>query len=182
MRSKTYLLAALCLLAACASAPRIDYYTLAMEPSGQVQTTGNLVVERLRTTEALGRSQILISTSPTRIEYYATDQWAGGVAELVRQKLAVEFGPPVEGRNTLTVSGTVLACEQVDVAGGAKGRLKLQIEVRDPSGERSEQPLLEKTYEVSRRASKPSPAAVVEALSRCVEQVAKEIATDVSSL
>ena len=182
MRSKLYISVAGCLLAACASAPKIDYYTLAMEPSGQIRTTVNLVVERLRTTEALGRSQILISTSPTRIEYYATDRWAGSVTELVQQKLAVEFGPPVEGRKTLRVSGTVLACEQVDVGGGAEGRVKIAVEVRDPAGARFEQPLLEKTYEVSRSASRPSPAAVVEALSRCVEEIAAKITTDVSSL
>ncbi|MFV2072748.1 MAG: ABC-type transport auxiliary lipoprotein family protein [Thermoanaerobaculales bacterium] len=182
MKSKTSVPAALFLLAACASAPKIDYYTLAMEPSGQTPTTDNLVVERLRTTEALGRNQILISTSPTRIEYYATDHWAGSVAELVRQKLEVEFGPPVEGHRRLTISGTILAFEQVDRAGGAEGRLKLHIEVHDPAGEQPENPLLEKTYEVSRRASRPSPAAVVEALSQCVEQAAQEIAADVSSL
>ena len=182
MRSNICVPVAVCLLAACASAPKIDYYTLAMEPSGQTQNTVNLMVERLRTTEALGRSQILISTSPTRIEYYATDRWAGSVTELVQQKLAVEFGPPVEGRKTLRVSGTVLACEQVDVGGGAEGRVKIAVEVRDPAGARFEQPLLEKTYEVSRSASRPSPAAVVEALSRCVEEIAAEITTDVSSL
>ncbi len=172
---------AVCLLSACASAPKIDYYTLAMEPSGQARPTVNLVVGRLQTTEALGRSQILISTSSTEVDYYATDLWAGSVGELVQQKLAVEFGPPVEGRRTLKVSGTVLAFEQVDVGSGAEGRVKLQIEVRDAAIKQYEKPLLEKTYEVRRSASMPSAAAVVVALSECIEQIAAEIATDVWS-
>jgi len=182
MRTKLPLSVAALLLVACASTPKINYFTPAMESSGKAQATVNLQVERLRTTEALGRSQILISTSPTEIEYYANDHWAGSVAELVQQKLTVEFGPPVEGRRKLSVSGIVLAFGQVDVSGGAEGRVKLHIEVRDPEKRRFAQPLLEKTYEVSRSASKPGSAAVVVALSQSVEEIAAEIAADVSSL
>jgi uncharacterized lipoprotein YmbA len=172
----------LCVLCACASAPKIDYYTLGMESSGQTQPAVNLVVERLQTTEALARSQIMISASATRVEYYANDQWAGSVGETVQQKLAAEFGPPVEGRRTLTVSGMVLACEQADVAGGAEARMKLGIVIRDPAKPRYEAPLLEKTYEASRSLSEPSSAAVVKGLSQCTEQIAAEIATDASTL
>ena len=172
----------LCVFCACASAPKIDYYTLGMESSGQTQPDVNLVVERLRTTEALARSQIMISASATRVEYYASDQWAGSVGELVQQKLAAEFGSPVEGRRTLMVSGTVLACEQVDVAGGAEARMKLGIVIRDPEKPRYEAPLLEKTYEARRSVSEPSSAAVVKGLSQCAERIAAEIAADASTL
>ena len=181
MRTRLFLSAASCLLVACASTPKINYYTLAMEPSGQARSSVNLEVERLRTTEALGRSQILISTSATEIEYYASDHWAGSVAELVQQKLAVEFGPPVDGKNTFRVSGIVLACGQVDVPGGAEGRVMLHIQVHDPEQKRFEKPLLEKTYEARRAASRPDAAAVVLALSQCVEEVAAEIAADVAA-
>jgi uncharacterized lipoprotein YmbA len=182
MRTKLCFSAAALLLVGCASTPKINYFTLAMESSGKAQPTVNLQVERLRTTEALGRSQILISKSPTEIEYYASDHWAGSVAELVQQKLSVEFGPPVEGKRKLSISGIVFAFGQVDVAGGAEGRVKLHIEVRDPEKRRFEKPLLEKTYEVSRAASKSGSAAVVVALSQGVEQIAAEIAADASSL
>ncbi len=182
MRAMPVLSVVLCVLCACASAPKIDYYTLGMESSGQTQPAVNLVVERLQTTEALARSQIMISASATRVEYYANDRWAGSVGETVQQKLAAEFGPPVEGRRTLTVSGTVLACEQVDVAGGAEARMKLGIVIRDPAKPRYVAPLLEKTYEASRSVSEPSSAAVVNGLSQCTEQIAAEIATDASTL
>jgi len=182
MRAMPVLSVVLCVLSACASAPKIDYYTLGMESSGQTQPDVNLVVERLRTTEALARSQIMISASATQVEYYATDQWAGSVGETVQQKLAAEFGPLVEGRRTLTLSGTVLACEQVDVAGGAEARMKLGIVIRDPEKPRYEAPLLEKNYEARRSVPEPSSAAVVKGLSQCAERIAAEIAADVSTL
>ena len=182
MRLTPFITVALCALCACASAPKIDYYTLGMESSGRVDPAVNLTVERLRTTEALGRSQIMVLASPTRIDYYATDQWAGSVGEMVQQKLAAEFGPPVDGRRTLIVSGKVLACEQVDRPGGAEARVKLEIVVRDAEVPRYQPPLLEKSYSSSRSVSGSNPGSVVEELSRCVEEIAAEIAADVSTL
>jgi ABC-type uncharacterized transport system auxiliary subunit len=170
------------MLCACASAPKIDYYTLGMESSGRVNTTVNLSVERLRTTEALGRSQIMILASPTRIDYYATAQWAGSVGELVQQKLAAEFGPPVNGRRNLVVSGTVLACEQVDGPRGAEARVKLEIVIRDAKVSRYQSPVLEKSYEATRPGAGTNAGSVVSELSRCIEDIAAEIAVDVSSL
>jgi uncharacterized lipoprotein YmbA len=69
MRGMPVLSVLLFVLCACASAPKIDYFTLGMESSGQTQPDVNLVVERLRTTEALARSQIMISASATQVEY-----------------------------------------------------------------------------------------------------------------
>ena len=53
-----------------------------------------------RTTQPLVRSQIMVHASATEIEYYATEQWAGDLGELVEYVLqangsAVE---PVFGR------------------------------------------------------------------------------------
>jgi ABC-type uncharacterized transport system auxiliary subunit len=172
----------LCVVCGCASAPKIDYYTLGMDSSGAAEPRVNLTVERFRSTEALGRNQIMVLMSPTRIEYYATDQWAGSLGELVQQKLAAEFGAPIEGRKTLVLSGTVLACEQVDRTNGAEARVKLEVVVRDGDVPRYHPPLLEKSYASSRPVSGSNPASLVEQLSRCVEDIAAEIATDVSSL
>jgi len=182
MRLTPFMTVALCALCACASAPKIDYYTLGMESSGRVDPAVNLSVERLRTTEALGRSQIMVLASPIRIDYYATDHWAGSIGEMVQQKLAAEFGPPVDGRRSLIVSGKVLACEQVDRPGGAEARVKLEIAVRDADVPRYQPALLEKSYSATRAVAGSSPGLVVEELSRCVEDIAAEIAADVSTL
>ena len=181
MRLMAVLSTVLCVLSACASTPKIDYYTLGMGSSGQAQSQMNLDVERLRTTEALARSQIMIRVSATRIEYYAADQWAGSLGEEIQRKLAAEFGPPVADRKSLTVSGTVLACEQVDVARGAEAWMKLGIVIRDPEKPRYETPLLEKDYEARLSVPESNAAAVVKGLSQCAEQIAAEIAADVSS-
>jgi uncharacterized lipoprotein YmbA len=182
MRSTPLLTLVLCTICACASAPKIDYYTLGMEPSGRVEPTVNLSIERFRSTEALGRSQIMVLASPTRVEYYATDQWAGSIGELVQRKLAAEFGPPSDGKKNLVVSGKVVACEQVDRPGGAEARVTLEVVVRDAELPRYQPPLLEKSYSSSRALATVSAASVVEGLSRCVEEIAAEIAADVSSL
>ena len=180
MSLRSSILAVLCVSCACASAPKINYYTLGMEPSGETRPGVNLSVERLRTTEALGRSQIMIRTSATRIEYYAVDQWAGSVGELVQQRLAAEFGPRIEGQKTLKISGMVVACEQVDVPGGSEARVKLDIVIRDAGEARYRQPLLERTYRANRGVSRANAEGVVDALSHCVGQIASEIAGDVA--
>jgi uncharacterized lipoprotein YmbA len=181
MRIQRYLPVAACLLSACASAPKINYYTVSMEPSGRAQPTVDIEVERLQTTDALSRNQILIATSTTTIDYYATDVWAAGVGELVQLKLQAEFGPPTEGRTTFLLSGTVLAFEQIDTPGGADALTRLEVEVRDASVKRYDPPVLSKTYEARLPAANANAAAVAAALSKCLEQIAAEIATDLGS-
>jgi len=182
MKSWRSLFVPLVIVCGCASAPKIDYHTLAMQRSGRVTPDHNLTVERFQTSEALGRRQILISSSPTTVEYYATDHWAGGVGELVQRKLSEEFGPGVEGRRNLIVSGKVLSFEQVDRATGTAARVKLDVVVRDAEKKRYQPPVLETTYEVIRDSDGRQPGAVVETLSHCVEEIALEIVDDLKGL
>lgn len=165
----------------CASAPKISYHTLDLEPSGRIESGDNLVVERFQTTEALGRAQIMVSSSPTEIEYYAVDQWVGGVGEMVQRKLSEEFGPGRDGRRTLIVSGKVLSFEQVDRPDGTAARVKLHVAVRDAEKKRYDDPVLEKTYAMIRPVSGPVPSGVVQELSRCMEDVAVEIVADLKN-
>jgi hypothetical protein len=76
----------------------------------------------------------------------------------------------------------VLSCEQVDGAGGAEARMQLRVTFRDPAEKRYREPLLVKTYEVSRPAASNTAGAVVEALSVCAELIAAEIAADAGAL
>jgi uncharacterized lipoprotein YmbA len=172
----------LLVLVSCASSPDLDYYTLDMRPSGKADVGLNLVVEKFHVSESVDRAQIVIQKSPTRIEYYATDRWASGVGEMVQRKLTADFGPVVEGRRTLLVSGGVLAFEQVDGEAGPSGRVKLEVAIRDAEAKRYEEPLLEKTYEASRSADENNVDAVVRALSRALEDIAAEIAADAAEL
>ena len=178
MRFRVCALVLLGLLAACASSPRINYYTLGTVSSGTVAPAVNLVVERFQTSEALGRAQLMIATRATELEYYAADQWAGGLGELVQLKLAAEFGPKVDGRRTLIVSGRVLACEQVETKPLNQARLELFVVVRDAELKRYQGSLFEKLYEARRPVASGTPSVVVEELSRCAEQIAAQIAAD----
>lgn len=168
--------------AGCASSPNLDYYTIDMTPSERVSTDLNLKVDRISTSEKLDRTQIVILQSPTRIDYYSNERWAASVGEMVETKFAAEFGPAVDGRRSLIVSGTVVALEQVDSSSGPLALARLEIVIRDGGAKRFETPLLEKTYEVSRSADSNSVDAVVQALSRALEAIAADIADDAAGL
>ena len=179
---KLLVIAILAVLASCASAPKLDYYTLDMAPSAKVDSDLDLAVQRFAVAEKLDRHQIVIQKTSTRIDFYATDRWATGVGAMVEQKLAAELGPTGNGGRNLTVSGTVVAFEQVDTAAGPQGFVRLEVEIRDGGAKRFETPLLEKTYEARRAADSNSVDAVVQALSRAIEAIAAEIAEDAAGL
>jgi uncharacterized lipoprotein YmbA len=179
---KMLIVAALGALAACASAPELSYHTLDMTPSGKADAGVNLEAGVMAVPEKLDRHQIVIQASPTRIEYYSKDRWAASVGEMVEHKLAAEFGPAVEGRRGLILSGEVLAFEQVDAASGPQGRVRLEIAIRDGGAKRFEAPLIERAYEATRPADGNTVDALVRALSRALEEIAAEIARDAAGL
>ena len=162
-------------LAACASSPKLNYYTLSAESSGNSQPAVTLDVQRFQTTEALSRSGILIAASPTRVEYYATDHWVSSVGELVQQKFQAEFGPHVAGRPTYELSGKVTAFEQVDRGGVTETRMAVDVVIRDPSKKRFEAPLLEQSFNATETAAAGNADAVAQSLSKSAEKIAAEI-------
>jgi uncharacterized lipoprotein YmbA len=172
----------LAVLAGCTSAPELDHYTLSVDRSGEARPTLNFEVERLATTGVLAGDRILIRASQTRIEHFKTARWAGGLGELVQQKLATELGPASPGRRTVLVSGTVLACGQLDTPAGPLAELRLEIELRDPARRRFEAPLLRRTYQATTPVAGASVEALVEALSRSAEEIAAAIAADAAAL
>ena len=168
-------------LGACASAPKLDFYTLDMTPSGRARPELDLQVERFTVTGMLARDAIVIQHSATGIDLYATERWAAGLGELVERKLEAELGPQRGGRPTLVVGGEVIECQQADVPSGAEARLGLVVTIREAGAPRSTA-LLVKTYRARRPAAAATAEAVVEALSRAAEDIAVEIAADASAL
>jgi len=170
-------------LAGCATAPAPHYYTLDMRPSGKAVPPCTLSVERLRESEALGRREILIQRTPTEVEYYAVDQWTAALGELVSQKLQSELGCASDGaRPEYSLTGTILDFGQVDLADGLEAYVRLDIEFRLPNTSRYSEPLFKKIYSARMRAEGEDAGAVVLALSRCLEQIAAEIAADAASV
>jgi ABC-type uncharacterized transport system auxiliary subunit len=168
------------ILCGCATSNPIRYYTLDMAPSGGVETAFSIEIDRLRPSEALARKDILIKKSATQIEYYAGEQWAANVGELVAEKLQAEFGHPVEGRPTVVVRGAILAFEQVDVPDGIAARVKLDLDIHAEDDRAYDKPILKKAYEATVPAEQASPAGVAEALSRALEQVAVDVVKDLA--
>lgn len=182
MRTTTAVPLLLLVLGSCASTPDITYYTLDMTPSGRVGSELNLPVEHFVPAESLGRSEIQIQTTPTRVEHYASARWVSGIGDQVQRKLAAEFGTVVVGRRTLVVGGRVLAFGQVDAEPAPRARVVLEVTIRAGESRRYEAPLLEKIYEAVRVADVDSADGVVQALSRAVEDIAVEIAGDAARL
>ena len=172
----------LCILTGCVTPPPPRYYTLDMRPSGNAKTDVSLDVRRLRESEALARKDILIKKSPTEIEYYASDQWAAALGELVSQKLQAEFGARSGTEDTLAVTGTILNFGQADVPEGALACATLLLEFREPDESLYKEPVFKKTYERKLQAPGTEPGAIVKTLSRALEQNAAEAAADVDAL
>jgi len=170
------------LASGCVSNVVPDLYTLDMAPSAEAGAPVNIAVGRLRVAEALQNKRILIKKSATEIEYYAFAQWAASLDELLKEKLAVEFGPQDPNRETLVLSGTLLAFEQVDADTGGDAHARLAVEIRKEGTSHYSKPALAKTYDVRIAAEPATAGGVVEALSDCLEQVARQIAADVSAL
>lgn len=182
MKKGCALVVLLVVVAGCASAPNLDYYTVDMTSSGKASTDLNIEVGHFAISEKLDRTQIVIQLTPTRIDYYSNERWAASIGEMVEQKLAVEFGPMVDGRHGLIVSGRVTAFEQIDSPSGPRALAMLDVAIREGEAKRFEAPLLEKTYEASRAADTNSVDAMVQALSRALEEIAAKIAEDAAGL
>jgi len=160
------------LVASCASVPDFDYYTVDMAPSGGVADNASVTIAEVEVSQALVRNEILIHTSPTQIEYYATHRWAAPVRELIQDKLNVELGAQ---SNAVTDYEAVLAVKrfgQVDTNAGADGHAVIVATYYDMNGA----PVLQTTYDARQSAEAATAPAVVEALSRCLEEIAAAMA------
>jgi ABC-type uncharacterized transport system auxiliary subunit len=159
-------------------AKRETLHTLDMTPSGKAKARMNINVTALRRSDALGRNSILIRPNATSVEYFLQDRWASNVSNLVAEKLEAEFGAPETGRETVQVTGNIVAFERLDSAQGAAGHVKLDATLQGDGEGARQRPLLWKVYEATAPAENNSAAAVAVALSRALEEVAVSIAAD----
>jgi ABC-type uncharacterized transport system auxiliary subunit len=174
---------AFALLAGCRTTPPSSLHTLDMTPSGSAMPNVNIDVDRLRPSEALGRKDILIKKSPTAVEYYATEQWASNLGEIVPEKLEAEFGADLKGRDTVLISGTILGFEKVDADnGGHEAHIKLDLAFRWDGESLYETPLLEKVYELTLPVETGRAADLSVTLSRGLETIAAQVVEDVNGL
>lgn len=174
------LFSALATMTACSSVPDSRYYTLDMNQSGTVEAPFQIEAGRFHANDALSKPEILIQATPTQIEYYALDQWASDLSEMIREKLQLEFGPAAAPK--FRVEGDILGFEQVDREGGADARVKLRIRAYDALESRSSEPVFRKTYEESSPAAQATADEVVSALSDSLEVIAVQIAHDLGTL
>jgi ABC-type uncharacterized transport system auxiliary subunit len=149
-----------------------------MRPSGKAKPRVNLHIESLGESEALARKAILIKKRPTQIEYYTLDQWTGTLGAIVTQKLETEFGPRIDGAKTIVLTGAILDFGQVDVPEGAQVCARRGVEFHEKGASRHTEALDKRTYERVLPAGDRTAATVVEALSRCMESITADMASD----
>ncbi len=167
-------------IAGCLSVSEPNYYTLDMRASGRVEALFVLESVRIRPGEAVSRREIMIRTSPTEIEYYATQLWAADLGEQLSEKLKTEFGPTDASAAAVNIDGDLLAFEQVDTNDGADARVKLDLLVTVDSDTGGEPHSFSKIYETVVTAEAQAAPAIVEALSRGLEKIAAELAEDLA--
>jgi ABC-type uncharacterized transport system auxiliary subunit len=151
---------------------------LDMRSSGRAKTSVNIDVMPLRRHEALARNTIVIRSAPTVIEQYPADRWAANVSTLVAEKLEAEFGAPKPDRETVQVTGEVLAFERVDTPDGAQAHVKLDIAMQSPGAQRGPKPILWKVYDEYAPVEDLSAQKLAEALSDVLARIAVNLAED----
>jgi uncharacterized lipoprotein YmbA len=182
MRTTGILVAvALALGTSCASTPNLSYYIIDMESSARAEGGVDARVERFVVSERLDRRQIVILSSPVRVEHYATARWAAGVGEMVQTKLAAELGPSGDDP-AWVIGGRVTAFEQIDTSSGPRARVAIDVRIREAGAARSDGAEVAKTYEAEVPADGGGAEAAVRALSRALEDVAAEIARDIAAI
>ncbi|MCL4216747.1 MAG: membrane integrity-associated transporter subunit PqiC [Candidatus Hydrogenedentes bacterium] len=175
--------AGLAMVAGCATpALNTHFYTLDMNRANTAAEALNLDVDRLRPAEQISRKAIAIQKTPTELEYYANNEWAASLTELVTNKLETEFGLDDIRADPLLVSGTILSFGQLDVSNGTEADIVLELVFYTPAMSIAEPPLLNKTYTWRGPVEGALPGALVEELSRGLELVAAEIIADAKAL
>ena len=167
-------------VAGCLSVPEPNYFTLDMRSSGRVHARFVVEEVRIRPGEAVARREIMIRTSPTQVEYYATQRWAADLGEQLSEKLKTEFGHSNGEEARVRIAGDLLAFEQVDTRDGADARVKLDLVVTLESKNGEASWSFRKIYETVVAAEAPNAPAIVEALSRGLESIAAELAEDLA--
>ncbi len=185
MRCTAWILCGIAALAGCASAPRINYHTLDMRPAAQRPQPVPVEIGRIEVAEPLAGHHIMVQAGPTRVEYYAVDQWAAGIDTLLREKLAAEFqfqGGAALNPARLRADGLVQSFGQEDNAEGANAHLKVAVEYRLPDTARYREPLLIREYDFRQPAQPNHATALAEALSKCVEALATAMSEDAQKI
>ncbi len=172
-------LTAALVMSGCLTRPAARYYTLDMTPSGKVDPAGACRVDRVRVADALERPELLLQFSSTQVEYYALDRWVSFPGDLVRQKLQAEFSSAAP---VCRIEMELTAFQQVSHNGSDEAVARIEAAFYRAAASAGAPAVLEKGYEARVPMAKETPAALAEALSRALEQIASAVSIDAAQL
>jgi ABC-type uncharacterized transport system auxiliary subunit len=170
------------------SVPAVHYY--ALSPPVRVAGGGGgaaIAVEELRADAPYDERRIVYRPGRYQLAYYEYEQWAAAPGSLVADYLRRAY--QASGRFRLVLSepaaetrailgGRVLAFEEVDAGPKARGRITIDLELRDAeSGRILWTRRAEETISLSRR----SPADLAAALSQGLARIAASTAGDIAA-
>lgn len=146
--------------------PPTRYYQLAMPEA----KNGSVTVEPLETEGMYDDERMVYRTSPYRLEYYEYHRWSAPPGQLVASYLERALSGRVD--RALTISGRVLAIEEVDVGPHQwVGRLSVELVARDASGKTIWTDRFDETAPMPRQ----SPEGLAAAITADVQKIAAQV-------
>lgn len=174
------------LASACASTPpETHYYQLVvLQPPKPKPPAGEIVlaIEPLAAEGAYATDRIVYRRSPYRLDYYNYHRWSAppalALAEYLRQAyartslFALVTVEPTAAPRTATLSGRVLALEEVDESDTRwLGRVALELALFDPA---TQEPLWSGTFLEEEVLHEQSPEGLARAISVALERIVRQ--------
>jgi len=159
------------------SAPPVRYYTLALTGAPPTRLAAPVRVGTITSDQPYATERIAFRSSPYRLDYYTYHRWAADPRNLVRAAARDYFERGTSaGDVPFEMEGNIRRLEEVDDPAGWQGALALDVHVA-----RGGSIVLERAYSETEPAESKHPEAVAAALSRALQRILDQVATELSS-
>jgi cholesterol transport system auxiliary component len=180
----------LAIVAGCGSAPRTQYYALAVPPARHSAGPGRgvLSVDELTVAAAYDDQRIVYRRGPYRLDYYEYHQWSAApslaISDYVRDALeqSGRFERVTDQRSTettLVLRGRIAALEEVDVSATEwVGRVDVELYLEEP---KRGNVIWSRRFREERPLATRHPSGLAQALSQALAQIVAQAALEISA-
>ena len=190
MIRRLLLWSAIAIATGCGSAPRTNYYALALPPASASATPGRgvLSVDELNVAAAYDDQRIVYRKGPYRLDYYEYHQWSAApslaITDYVRDALeqSGRFQRVTDQRSadtTLVLRGRISAFEEVDISPTQwVGRVDIELYLEEPQ---NGQVIWSRRFREERPLTTRHPSGLAQALSMALAQIVAQAAPEISA-
>jgi uncharacterized lipoprotein YmbA len=147
--------------------PDTHYYTLALPGTPRTKLSGRVAIVSLTADAPYATAPIVYRSSEYQLDYYTYHRWAADPREVVAnamrdylERAGTGDGVPYE------IEGHLRRLEEIDSPAGWQGAVTLDLRVK-----RAGVTLIDQLYVGAAAAGEKTPAAVVAAISRALNQI-----------